>query len=78
VTTTAGDTAFTRMLKSASSMARCWVSECNPAFAIEYADEGVALIACLAHIEPMFTIAPEPCFRILRATFAKINMMPRL
>ena len=28
--------------------------------AIEYAADGVALIACLAHIEPTFTIDPPP------------------
>ena len=30
----------------------------NEQQAIEYADEGVAAIACLAHIEPMFTMDP--------------------
>ena len=44
VFTTAGDTAFTRIPSSASSIARCWVNECNPAFAMEYADEGVPLV----------------------------------
>jgi hypothetical protein len=62
VSTTAGETAFTRMRALASSMARCWVRECRPALAIEYAEEGVAATACLAHIDPMFTMLP-PIFR---------------
>jgi hypothetical protein len=44
------------------------VNECNPALAIEYADEGVALIACLAHIEPILTILPLLKVFILLAT----------
>jgi hypothetical protein len=54
----------------ANSMARCWVRACKPAFAIEYAEDGVATIACLAHIDPMFTIAPGSCRATrLAATF---------
>lgn len=30
----------------------------SPAFAIEQAEDGVALIACLAHIEPILTMLP--------------------
>src|SRR5215468_9701992 len=44
----------------ASSMARCWVMACRPALAIEYADDGVAAMACRAHMLPMLTMAP-PC-----------------
>ena len=68
VLTTAGDTALTRMLNSASSIARCWVSAWSPAFAMEYAEEGVALIACFAHIEPMLTIDPPSCCFMFLAT----------
>jgi hypothetical protein len=68
VTTTAGETAFTLMPCSASSTARVCVNECRPALAIEYAVEGVAFIACRAHIEPMVTIEPERFLAMFRAT----------
>jgi hypothetical protein len=29
----------------ASTMAKCWVRECSPAFAMEYAEEGIAATA---------------------------------
>ena len=42
---------------------------CRPALAIEYADDGVAAIACRAHMLPMLTIAPpRPPATIPRAT----------
>jgi hypothetical protein len=42
----------------ASSMARCWVRECRPAFATEYAEDGVAAMAWCASMPPTLTMAP--------------------
>src|SRR5215475_2796114 len=60
VSTTAGAMAFTRILYGANSMARLPVSAWTPPFAVEDALQGVAAMACMAHIDPVFTMAPEP------------------
>ena len=54
VFTTAGDTAFTRMPSLASSIAKCCVNECKPAFAIEYAEEGGSLHSLLGPLRADF------------------------
>ncbi len=77
--TTAGAIAFTRMPCDASSIPRCCVSECRPALAIEYADDGVAEMAWCAHMEPRVTTAPpRPCATMPETTVWVTKKVARL